>query len=190
MPPNYMSMSGYGQGYQPLAPFALTQPQALPLTQPGGFPSWMPEPVAPVQRSFATAAAVAPAFNYETDMAGLMPTSTPLGGTDLSNAQILQSVNAPGSGSMWDRFFNTRDQQGWGGLALQGASSLANLYMGMKQYGLAKDQLNFQKDSFNKQYAANQQLTNSRLEDRQARRVLENPNATPVADYMSKWGVK
>ena len=75
-------------------------------------------------------------------------------------------------------------------MALQGASSLANLYMGMKQYGLAKDQLNFQKDSFNKQYAANQQLTNSRLEDRQARRVLENPNATPVADYMSKWGVK
>ncbi len=190
MQPNYMSMSGYGQGYQPMDPFALTQPQALPLTQPGGFPSWMPEPVAPVQRSFATAAAVAPAFNYETDMAGLMPTSAPLGGTP-SNSQILQDINAPAMGGFdKDFWFGNRNQMGAAGFALQGASSLANLYMGMKQYGLAKDQLAFQKDSFSKQYDANRGLTNSRLEDRQARRVLENPNATGVAEYMSKWGVK
>lgn len=96
----------------------------------------------------------------------------------------------PGLTNTGIQWLNTRDQQGILGPLLQGAGSLANLYMGMKQYGLAKDQLNFQKDAFNKQYDANRSLTNSRLEDRQARRVLENPNATGVAEYMSKWGVK
>jgi hypothetical protein len=94
-----------------------------------------------------------------------------------------------GSGRGWT-WLNTRDQQGVLGPALAGAQALGSLYMGMKQYGVAKDQLAFQKDSFNKQFDANRSLTNSRLEDRQARRVLENPNATSVADYMSKWGVK
>ena len=187
MQPNYMSMSGYGSGYQPMDTFALTQPEAIPdwrssyLPKPRSFavgaPVGMPEPVA------------APVFNYETDMAGLMPTSAPLGGTP-TNSQIFQDIGGFGSGNGSVPFFSTRDKQGYGSFALQGASALANLYMGMKQYGLAKDQLAFQKDSFNKQYDANKSLTNSRLEDRQARRVLENPNATGVADYMAKWGVK
>lgn len=185
MQPNYMSMSGYGAN-----PFPLTQPEPIP--------SWMPAPVAPVQKTFPMVSASAPAFNYETDMAGLMPTSAPLGGSP-TNAQIYSDIGGPasqgffGSIGQWLKdsgALNTRDQQGWAGPALQGAQTLANLYMGMKQYGLAKDQLNFQKDAFNKQYEANRSMTNSRLEDRQARRVLENPNATGVAEYMSKWGVK
>ena len=180
MPPNYMSMSGYGQ---PMAPFAMTQPEAIP--------SWMPAPVASVPRSFPMASAMPSAFNYDTDMAGLMPTSTPLGGTP-TNAQIFSDIGGttpPGGGRGWN-WLSTRDQQGVLGPALQGIGALGSLYMGMKQYGVAKDQLAFQKDSFNKQFDANRSLTNSRLEDRQARRVLENPNATSVADYMSKWGVK
>lgn len=79
---------------------------------------------------------------------------------------------------------------GWGSMALGTASGLANLWMGMKNYGLMKDQFNFQKDSFNKNYAVQKNLTNSQLSDRQARRVLENPNATSVADYMAQYGVK
>lgn len=127
---------------------------------------------------------------------GLDFSSMPTGGLGFqSNGFSLQTPNLTGGMGNGPTntsipFFSTRDQQGYGSFALQGASALANLYLGMKQYGLAKDQLAFQKDSFNKQFDANRSLTNSRLEDRQARRVLENPNATGVAEYMSKWGVK
>ena len=80
--------------------------------------------------------------------------------------------------------------QGWGGLALGGLQGLGNLYMGMKQYGLAKDQLAFQKDSFNKNFAVQKQLTNSQLEDRQRARVASNAGAyQSVGDYMKQNGV-
>lgn len=172
--PNYMSMSGYGQGYQPMAPLALTQPEAIP--------SWMPAPTAPVQRTFPMASAM-PDYGSATGNGAWL-------GDYGDMAPALTNVTLPGgSGGGWN-WLNTRDQQGVLGPALAGAQALGGLYMGMKQYGLAKDQLAFQKDSFNKQYDANRSLTNSRLEDRQARRVLENPNATGVAEYMSKWGVK
>lgn len=188
---NYMNMSGYGYGPGYQAPLALTQPEAIP--------SWMPTQSAPIPRAFPMASAAAPAFNYETDMGGLMPTSTPLGGTP-TNSQIFSDIGGQAPGGMfsgigqWMKdsgFLGTRDQQGWGGLALGGASSLANMYMGMKQYGLAKDQLAFQKESFNKQYDANRTLTNSRLEDRQRARVASNAGAyQSVGDYMNEKGVK
>lgn len=80
---------------------------------------------------------------------------------------------------------------GWGSLALGTVSGLGSAFMGMKQYGLMKDQFKFQKDSFNKNFAAQRGLINSELEDRQRQRVRENPNqAVPVADYMAKYGVK
>ena len=69
---------------------------------------------------------------------------------------------------------------------------LAGLFMGMQQYGLQKDALKFQKDTFNKNWAAQSQLTNSRLEDRQRARVASNPggNYEDVASYMNRYGVK
>lgn len=80
---------------------------------------------------------------------------------------------------------------GWGSLALGTLSGLGSAYMGMKQYGLMKDQFKFQKDSFNKNYAAQRNLINSELEDRQRQRVRENPNtAMPVDKYMAQYGVK
>jgi len=81
--------------------------------------------------------------------------------------------------------------QGWGMPAINTAFGLGNLYLGLKQYGVARDTLNFQKDAFNKNYAAQRNAMNSQLEDRQRRRVAENPSlATPVAEYMAKYGVK
>lgn len=175
MQPNYMSMSGYGQGYQPMAPLALTQPEAIP--------SWMPAPAAPVQRTFPMASAMAlPSYDGSGNGAWLGATE------DLAPA--LTNVTTPGGGSGWN-WLNTRDQQGVLGPALAGAQSLASLFMGMKQYGLAKDQLAFQKDSFNKQYDTNRTLTNSRLEDRQKARVASNASAyQSVGDYMNQNGVK
>ena len=76
---------------------------------------------------------------------------------------------------------------GWGGLALGAVSGIANAYMGMQQYGLAKDQLAFQKDSFNKNYAAQRQSMNTQLEDRQRARVASNSGAyQSVGDYMNQ----
>lgn len=76
---------------------------------------------------------------------------------------------------------------GLGGMALNTASGAFNAYMGMKQLGLFKDQLNFQKDSFERNYAAQRDTLNTQMADRQAARVASNPGAyQSVSDYMAK----
>lgn len=80
--------------------------------------------------------------------------------------------------------------QGWGGTALGITQGLGNAWMGMKQYGLAKDQLAQSKKQFEMNYAAQQKTTNSALEDRQRARVASNPGAyQSVGDYMKKNGI-
>ena len=76
------------------------------------------------------------------------------------------------------------------GVAGLGAlSSAFGAFNGYKQTKLAKQQLAFQKDAFNKQWGAQRNLTNSHLEDRQKQRVARNPNAMSVAEYMNKYGI-
>ena len=120
-------------------------------------------------------------------------------GFDLSNLNIGGQQIA--KGGMFD---NMLGKDGWGNLALGGASMLGNLFMGMKQYGLAKDTLNFNKEQFWKQYEAQKNLTNSQLEDRQRARLaadtvrgangesVANPNSNyrSASDYMNRYGVK
>lgn len=133
----------------------------------------------------AAAAAAGQSLSPLTDVAGA--------GTGMGGATGLA---AGGGGSWWDGakgFFGgavgTREQPGWGGLALGGASALGNLFLGMKQYGLAKDSLNFQKESFNKNWDAQAKLTNSQLADRQAVRAGGSPGHASVEDYMKRYGV-
>lgn len=181
-----MMTQSNNSGFQPLPPFAMTQPAVLP--------DWRTA-FQPAQKSLMSAApeVASPAMSYDSFGSPVLAGSAAAMNADptgLAQAQVDLSAagNAPGGGWNW---FSTRDQQGVLGPALQGAQTLAGLYMGMKQYGLAKDQLNFQKDSFNKQYAANQTLTNSRLEDRQKARVASNAGAyQSVGDYMNQNGVK
>ena len=164
MPPNYMSMSGYGQ---PMAPFALTQPEPIP--------SWMPVPVASAPRSFP--------------MASAMPSVEGMGhGAWLGDygdmAPALPSVNTPGGGWNW---LSTRDKQGVLGPVMAGAQALGSLYMGMKQYGLAKDTLAANKAQFERNFDAQRRTTNAALEDRQRARVASNPGAyQSVGDYMNQ----
>lgn len=182
MQPNYMSMSNYGGGYQPMAPFALTQPEAIP--------SWMPAPVASVPRSFPMATAMPPLEGMGNgawlgdygDMAPALPSANTPGGTGnwFRDSGFLGSRNADGTMS-----------QGWGGLALGGAQALGSLYMGMKQYGLAKDTLAANKAQFERNFEAQRQTTNTALEDRQRARVASNPGAyQSVGDYMNQNGVR
>jgi len=80
----------------------------------------------------------------------------------------------------------TRDDPGWGNMALGAAGGAFNAWMGMKQYGLAKDTLEQNKQ----QFGAQQKMANSRMADRQAARVANNPGAyQSVGDYMKKNGI-
>lgn len=79
--------------------------------------------------------------------------------------------------------------QGWGNL-LQGASGVGSLYLGKKQYDLAKDSLAESKRQFSLNYGNQVKMTNARMEGLQKARVAANPNATPVAEHMQKYGVK
>lgn len=82
-------------------------------------------------------------------------------------------------------------QTGWGGLAFNAASGLANTYLGMQQYGLAKDTFKQNKREFAMNWGANKALTNARLEDRQRARVATGNSAyQSVSAYMAKNGIK
>ncbi len=76
-------------------------------------------------------------------------------------------------------------------MAISGLSALSNSYMGMKQYGLAKEQFAESKRQYNQNYAAQRTLTNSQLEDRQRARVASNAGAyESVGSYINRNGVK
>ena len=64
-----------------------------------------------------------------------------------------------------------------------------------KALKLGKENLAFQKDSFNKNFEAMKGTTNAEMEDRQARRVRYDAqnglnNNLSVSEYMAKYGVK
>lgn len=81
----------------------------------------------------------------------------------------------------------TRDGQGWGGLAFGGAQALTSMYLGMKQYNLAKEALAASKSQFERNFANQVTNTNTALEDRQRARVASNANAyQSVGDYMNQ----
>lgn len=109
--------------------------------------------------------------------------------TSLSDS-IMNSLKGFGGG-----FFDKTNaagikDQGWGSTALGVASGLGNAYLGMQQYGLAKDQLNFSKQQYETNLKNQTKLTNASLADRQASRVASNPSAyQSVSDYMKQYGV-
>mgnify|MGYP003498412589 CR=1 FL=1 len=71
------------------------------------------------------------------------------------------------------------------------ANALANAYFGWKNLGLAKDQFNFQKESWNKNFANQVTTTNNQLEEQARRRYISSPttNITPE-EYMAKHRVQ
>ena len=96
----------------------------------------------------------------------------------------------------WSRnsgFIGTRDpvsgqmSQGWGGLALGAGQALMNGLMGMRQYGLARRQFEFQKNAWNQNMANQRKTINTQMEDRQRARVAANPTAyQSVGEYMNQ----
>ena len=115
----------------------------------------------------------------------LVPTNA--SGINLSNlGQYTQGGNAPSGLGSW---FSSNKDLITGGVGL--ATAGLGAFNAWNTNKTARDQLNFQKDSFSKQYEAQKGLTNSELSDRQAQRVREHPGtATSVNDYMKQYGVK
>ncbi len=101
---------------------------------------------------------------------------------------------APQGGGFGDFFkgmIGTKDTPGWGGTVAGAAQGLFAGYMGMQQYGLAKEKLAESKKQFELNYNAQKGLTNSNLEDRQRARVASNAGGyQSVGEYMDKYGVK
>lgn len=80
--------------------------------------------------------------------------------------------------------------QGWGGLALGVGQGLMNGFLGMQQYGLAKDSFEESKRQFGMNWEAQKRTTNAALEDRQRARVASNAGAyQSVGEYMKQNGV-
>lgn len=105
------------------------------------------------------------------------------------------SVTAGGSRSFMDSMMGGKNQDGssfngWGGAAIGAAGSIFNAYMGMKQYGLAKEQFAFNKDMTTRNFNAQANLTNSHLADRQSARRAAGENVQDVSGYMGQYGVK
>lgn len=109
-------------------------------------------------------------------------------GDSISLANTLGEGGGNNTQKSWlDWIVGTKDKPGVGGLALGAIGGLGNAYMGMQQYGLAKDSLKQSKQQFAMNYDAQRQTTNSALEDRQRARVASNSGAyESVGDYMDK----
>lgn len=102
------------------------------------------------------------------------------------------------NGSDWGNiggvpFFGNANQQGWGGMAMGAIGGLAQGFMGMKQYGLAKKTLEESKRQFQLNYDAQRDSTNTQLEDRQRARVGSNGGQgtyESVGTYMDRNRIK
>jgi hypothetical protein len=128
--------------------------------------------------------------------------SSPVQPTDWTAAQIpAANGNFPlaglpqAAGTSWmDNIkdaFGTTQSPGWATAALGAGQGLLNGWLGMQQYGLAKDKLAEGKRQFELNYNAQRTMTNADLEDRQKARVASNPGAyESVGSYMAKNGVK
>lgn len=70
---------------------------------------------------------------------------------------------------------------------LGGVQALGNAWLGFQQLKLGKENLAFQKDAFNKNYANQVRTTNTALLDRQKARYAANPDAYQKPDdYLSQ----
>lgn len=105
-----------------------------------------------------------------------------------SGANAMDNTRAVEQPGLLDGAFGPN---GWGNTAISGIGALASTFLGMKQYGLAKQTLEENKRQFQLNYDAQKQMTNTRLEDRQRARVASNPGAyQSVGAYMGANGVK
>jgi len=69
-------------------------------------------------------------------------------------------------------------------------NGLTQGFLGFEQLGIARDKLNENKRQFNLNFGNQARLTNSRLRDRQERRIAEGRASGTVEDYMAQNGMR
>lgn len=116
----------------------------------------------------------------------MTPGILPSGGLDTGGLNLANTTNPTGGGmgGNWS-WFGDNQQAGVIPAAITGANALAQGWLGFQQLGLAKDNLAFQKDAFNKNYGNQRQLTNQQLVERQQYKANVNPGqfAQPTDEW-------
>lgn len=122
------------------------------------------------------------------------PKQSLMGSMDYSPNDALGTPGGGGLRGLFDGFLGSAKDgiktDGWGSSAIGAANSIFGAYMGMKQYGLAKEQFKFNKDMTTRNFNAQAGLTNSSLADRQGSRRAAGESVQDVASYMGQYGVK
>lgn len=88
----------------------------------------------------------------------------------------------------------TKEDPGWGGMAMGAASGISSAMLGWGQYNLAKDTLAQHKAEYAANYDAQKRTTNASMEGRQRALIGSsggtNANYQSVGDYMAKNGIR
>jgi hypothetical protein len=151
------------------------------------------------QPMFSQGQGIGPDVNDINPFFASQPATSAMAAFDKPLIDMPSALNGAGGGggvldslTGWGKdFFGTKEAPGWGGTALGVAQGLFGGWLGMQQYGLAKEKLAESKRQFQLNYDAQKNLTNSQLEDRQRARVASNPGAyQSVGTYMNQYGVK
>lgn len=110
----------------------------------------------------------------------------------LQGPNSLGSTGVEGTTPDWlHGIIGTKEAPGWGNLAVGAGGALMSGFLGLQQYGLAKQALAQSKQQFETNFAAQRSTTNAQLEDRQRARVASSPGAyQSVGDYMNHYGIK
>lgn len=110
----------------------------------------------------------------------MLPGGGMMGGTN-------STLSAAAPGADWFSKEGMFGANGWAGPAAGIASGLLQGFMGMQNYGLAKDQLALQREAYETNTLNQKKMVNGQLEDRQRARVASNSGAyQSVNDYMDK----
>lgn len=124
-------------------------------------------------------------------MTPTMPNSGLFASSDYALGAPAGTLGSGAAGSDWmTTLFGGDGKAGIAGPLAGLASGLLQGFMGMQNYGLAKDQLAFQKEAFGTNMANQKKMVNSQLEDRQRARIASNAGAyESVDDYMKRNGL-
>ena len=126
------------------------------------------------------------------DMAGISPQA----GLDSVLSPTGGNPVIPDQGSSWwdSAFGNSKTGAGgWVPSAIAGATGIFNGWLGMKQYGLARNQFKESKRQFNLNFDAQKKLTNSQLEAQHSALIASAGSGgskyRSVGEHMNKYGV-
>ncbi len=106
------------------------------------------------------------------------------------NMGSIPNVKTANSPSFLDGMIGSKDAPGWGGLALNAAQGLGNMWMGYKGLKNAQDTLKENRRQFDLNWGAQAKTTNAQLAGQHSARLAAGGvNYSSLNDYMKKYGI-